>query len=306
MNICFYNINHIGDVYFSSFFINLICKQNPSIHFYYYVIQGDVFLENIENIERITPNENQYNSILTNGSPPEDLLNKDVLNILLQNRMESCCGKVLQYNNTNYLFINTWCKAQYLNHNDFDFITAIQAYNNYINIINNIFGTTLTLDANKNNIIDQKLITYRKNAPTSIDNIENSIFIFNYKPRSYQYDMNRLNNFIENTSKTEKIILSTFDVKFINNNNITFIDRDYNIHPTPICDNLLLLWDIAIKCKIITIIPTGSSWTFFHLIDKIKTPQIYMLNDKHYQTQLNNNINFIIDQTKNIINYAQI
>ena len=216
MNICFYNIKHIGDVYFSSFFINLICKQNPSIRFYYYVIQGDVFLENIENIERITPNENQYNSKLTNGSPPEDLLNNDVLNMLQQNITESGFGKVLQYNNTNYLFINTWCKAQYLNHIDYDFITAIPAYNNYINVINNIFGIKINLDVNKNNIIDTNLITYKKINPicTNIPDLENTIFIFNFKPRSYPYDINRLNNFIQKASETTKIILSTYDSMF--------------------------------------------------------------------------------------------
>lgn len=308
MNICFYNTNHIGDVYFSSFFINLICKQNPSIRFYYYVIQGDVFLENIENIERITPNENQYNNTLTNGSPPEHLLNRDVLNILLQNRMESCCGKILQYNNTNYLFINTWCKAQYLNHIDYDFITAIPAYNNYINVINNIFGIKLNLEANKNNIIDTNLITYKKMNPTSTDipDLENTIFIFNFKPRSCPYDINRLNNFIQKASETTKIILSTYDSMFDKNNNITFIDRDYHIHPTPLCYNLLSIWDIAIKCKIICIIPTGSSWTFLHLLNKIKKSQIYIVNDNHYHTQLNNNINFLIDKPENIINCAWV
>jgi hypothetical protein len=49
MNICFYNMNHIGDIYFNYFFINVICKQNPNTHFYYYFINGDVFFENIIN-----------------------------------------------------------------------------------------------------------------------------------------------------------------------------------------------------------------------------------------------------------------
>ena len=74
MNVCFYNMNHAGDLYFSSLFIKLICNQNKDKNFYYYFIKGYVFFENIDNIKRISKIENNYLTTLINGNPLENLL----------------------------------------------------------------------------------------------------------------------------------------------------------------------------------------------------------------------------------------
>ena len=82
MKICFYNTNHIGDIYFSSFFINQICKKNPTINFYYYSIHSDIFFKNIENLKKITEINNVYTGELKNGNPPEDLIDKTFFNTM--------------------------------------------------------------------------------------------------------------------------------------------------------------------------------------------------------------------------------
>jgi hypothetical protein len=46
MNICFFNCNHIGDIFFAQPFILNICKNNPSVTFYYWFYIGHVFFEN--------------------------------------------------------------------------------------------------------------------------------------------------------------------------------------------------------------------------------------------------------------------
>ena len=65
--------------------------------------------------------------------------------------------------------------------------------------------------------------------------------------------------------------------------------------------NLLNIWEIAIKCVKILILPTGSSWTFLHKLNVIKQNQIFILNNTHYANLLNVNINFLLGETKNLI-----
>ena len=303
MDICFYNMNHIGDIYFNYFFLNIICKQNPNIHFYYYFINGDVFFENIKNISRIIPVESEYSSNLINGEPPENLLDNKILNILLQNNMQKTAYRKLIVDNKIYLFVNLWCASDVLSHTDFDFIAAIPKYSYLINKLNNDFLLNL-----KYIIVDNKqLIETEINKNLYYDTLNltgsflsEAIIIFNFKPRSVQFNMNLLNNFIYNLSKNNKIILTSYDKIFDGNANITFIDRDYKIYQTPKCQNLLIIWEIAVKCKNIVILPSGSSFLFFHKLDKIKETQLYMFNDVHYHDLLNKNVNYF--SNKNLLN----
>lgn len=293
--ICFYNMNHIGDIYFSSLFINLICKMNNDITFYYYSIIGDYFFEKIQNIERINKIENNYSNTLMNGNPPEELLDNSILKILLSNRMEREGAKYIQINSEKILFVNTWCKSCFLNHEDFDINSAIFSYINLIKILNSNFNLTLSFKINKPN----DLIKYMDNYHLDNGNIDidgSSIFIFNYCPRSVNFNMYEYNKFILNLSKTNKIILSCYSNVFQDNVNIKFIDKDYNINFLPNCKNLIQLWEIAIKCNKIIIIESGSSWTFLHKINEIKPNQIFMYNNNNnYCQRLNETINVLFN-----------
>ena len=307
MNICFYNMNHIGDIYFSSLFIQLICKLNKHYNFFYYFINGDIFFKNILNIQRISSIEDSYLGNLINGSPPENYLNNQVLTLLLNNKMESVGAKNLLFNGKDYLFINTWCNSEYLKHRDYDILNAIESYYKLIQLLQSNHNLNLCFKINKpldliEHINEENIMCEKNNY--NVDDY--TIFIFNFKPRSLEFDLGRLNNIILNLSKSKKIILSSYDILFDNNNNIKFIDRDYNIYPTPNCINLLNIWEIAIKCDKIILLPTGSSWTFLHKLNVIKQNQIFMLNNTYYANLLNENINFLLGENKNLINVRNL
>jgi hypothetical protein len=302
MDICFYNLNHIGDIYFSSLFINIICKLNKQYKFYYYFINSDIFFKNITNIQRLYPIEDNYLGNLINGSPPEKHLNNNVLEFLLTNKMESIGAKNIQVNGKNILFINTWCASEYLKYRDYDILNAIEAYKNLILLLQLHHNVNLSFKINKPleliEHINEENSIYTKNN-YNID--DDTIFIFNFKPRSLIFDLHSLNNIILTLARSKKIILSSYDILFDNNINIKFIDKDYNIYPTPNCMNLLNIWEIAIKCEKILILPTGSSWTFLHKLNIIKQNQIFILNNTHYANLLNKNINFLLEENKNLI-----
>jgi hypothetical protein len=304
MDICFYNLNHIGDIYFSSFFINLICKQNPYINFLYYFINGDIFFKNIPNIQRICPIENHYLGNIINGSPPENLLNNQVIKFLQNNEMETAGAKTIKFNGKNILFINLWCNSSYLKHIDYDITHAIKSYEKLIQILQSNHNLSLCFKINQ----PIELIEHINEKNIMIDEKDNynidtdTIFIFNFKPRSELFDTNKLNKFILNLSKDNKIILSSYDSTFDNNINIKFIDKHYNIHPNPSCVNLLNIWEIAVQCNKIVLLPTGSSWTFLHKLNIIKQNQLFMFNNSQYCNLLNKKINFLLGENKNLIN----
>ena len=303
MDICFYNMNHIGDVYFNYFFLNMICKQNPNIHFYYYFINGDAFFENIKNISRIFPIESEYSCNLINGEPPENLLNNKILQMLIKNNMQQTIYKKLIVDNKEYLFVNLWCNSYFLSHIDFDFISAIPKYINLIDKLNNdfLFNLNFKIIDNKQ-LIETELSENLKFGTLNLTEqiLNESIIIFNFKPRSLSFNMDVLNKFIYTLSKYNKIILTSYDKMFGDNKNISFIDRDYKICNTPKCDNLLFIWEIAVKCKHIIILPTGSSFLFFHKLDKLNENQIHMFNNVQYCDSLNKNTNYFAN--KNIVN----
>jgi len=283
--------------------------MNNDIKFYYYSIIGDYFFEKIQNIERIDKIENNYSDTLMNGNPPEELLDNSILKILLSNVMEREGAKYIEINNEKILFVNTWCKSCFLNHEDFHMTSAIYSYINLIKILNSNFNLTLTFYQNNNSFIDLvKSSTFIEQTPNEllykerVTNIDSStIFIFNYCPRSVDFNMYEYNKFILNLSKTNKIMLSCYSNVFKDNVNIKFIDKDYNINFLPNCKNLIDLWEIAIKCNKIILIESGSSWTFLHKINEIKPNQIFMYNNNYYCQRLNDTINVLSDNKFNLI-----
>ena len=295
-NICFYNMNHIGDIYFSSLFINLICELNKNYTFYYYSINGSIFFEKNKNINRIVPLEKNYLNELTNGVPPENLLNNEILQLLINNNMQQTSTKNMKINNINVLFINTWCASELLNHTDFDIQHAMPAYKNLIENINKHYHLNIEFKINiPNDLINNVL-------EVSDNELINKIFIFNFIPRSINFDINNLNNYILNQSQHNKIILSCYNDIFKNNTNIEFCDKTYNIYPEPTCNNLINIWEIANKCNKIILLPSGCTWTFLHKLNNFKQNQLYMFNSFKYCNILNNSINYLLRQNKNLIN----
>jgi len=305
-NICFYNMNHIGDIYFSSIFVNLICKSNKNMNFLYYCICGDNFYEKIPNIQRINRIDSDYSNNLKNGNPPEELVNNEILNILIQNNMQKQYSKIIEYNNKNILFVNTWCASDCLHHTDYDLETAISCYEILIQKINSDYILKLKFENNLNEIMndmfDVRINIYDKLDNNSlVNNLEETIFIFNYLPRSEHFDINFFHNFILILSKNCKLILACYDSIFDNNENIKFIDKDFNIYPDPKCLNLIYIWEIASKCNKVILLNTGSSWTFLHKLKTLKTNQLFLFYSNSYLNRLNKLINILCNENKNLI-----
>lgn len=308
---------HIGDVYFTSLFVNIICKSNEHNNFYYCFIHGDVFFKNISNIKNICPIKNNYNRNLINGQPPENLIHNDILNILLNNNMCDINAKIIQINDENILFVNTHGKClEFIT--DYNFYYNIRRTKTLVDFLNVEFN--LTLECNINYFFDNplKIIEhfcdyndFHQNVCENINecSFNDSIFIFNYVPRSLTFECNPFYDFIVNLSKKNKLILATYNKLFDDNPNVTFIDKKYNIHPDPNCENLIKIWNIAIKCKNVILLPTGSSWTFLHKLHEIKENQLYIYNDKcndtDYCDKLNNNISFLLNKKMFLIQRAE-
>jgi hypothetical protein len=98
--------------------------------------------------------------------------------------------------------------------------------------------------------------------------------------------------------------LSCHNSIFNDNPKIKFIDKDFNIHYKPSCENLLELWEIASKCKQVILLPSGSNWTFFHKLHIIKENQLFITN-QDYQKKLNNIIQFF-NEKENLVNFINI
>jgi len=299
MKICFFNTNHIGDIYFSSFFIRKICQLNPEVDFYYYCIQGDIFFQGVSNIHRIDNFQNNYNCELVNGEPPERILDNSMLSFILENIGSYTKYKVEIYNGEEILFINTWC---YVNkYTDFELISANNCWSNIVERTNREYGFELKYECSvyKDLIYDIHLEFCQKE-DCAID-YDHTIFIFNYKPRSLDFDYNKLCDYILNISETKIVLLACYESRFMGLPNIRFIDRDFGLYPSPSCLNLLQIWKIVKKCNKIIILPTGSSWTFFHELDDLWMDQIYMFKSSSYCNSLNNMISLTYPNIQNMI-----
>lgn len=316
MKICFYTLLHIGDVYLSSFFINHLCNLNKDKQFYYYFICGDVFFSDTINIKRL--NIEEYNKSLynhykfKNGEPPENYIDNKLLNFLKSNNMDKKGTNILNYNDDEILFINTWCVSDILNTDDFNIQTYNNAFSKLIKYVNDNYKLDLVYNLdNYYMLLNYNNYDNIKNDNISLDiDYDNTIFVFNFQPRSYNYNLNNLYNYCLNNilKQNKKIIFTNYTNEFYNIENVKFIDRDFNIEYDYTCVNLIKIWSIAIKCNKIIILGTGGSWTFNHLLKDIKDNQIYYFNDGYHAnvggityTQLLNNNIYLLSNRKNLI-----
>lgn len=305
MKICFYSMAHIGDVYLMSILMNIICKSNKNIQFYYYTILGDTFFKHLKNLKRINEYE-EYNDILIDGNPPENLLkNKLFINKYLYTTFDNLIRDIdgeFSEKNSDFLLINTHCGI--VGHNDFEIIDMIEKWKDKINYLNikyklnirfipNPKDMIIPFGTNENNIKLESIVntSYKK-----------KFFIYNYCPRSLgnfliEYKT-YFNNYVLNILQQNKdtiFIFSTYDKLFDGRENIIFCDRDLNIKPERSCINLETTWNLAKTCDLVLLTISGSSWTFLN--DEIDTfKNIYLFTYPHFEgyvKKLNDNIKFL-------------
>lgn len=305
MKICFYNLAHIGDVYLMSILMNIICKSNKNTQFYYYTILGDTFFKHLKNIKRINEYE-EYNNILVDGSPPENLLKKNYLiNQYLYTSFDNVIRDIdgdFSEKNSEFVLINTHCSI--VGHNDFDVIDMVEKWKDKINYLNTKYRFNLEFIPNPEDMIIP-FGTNENNIKLESIVYKKKFFIYNYCPRSFgefliEYKTN-FNNYVLNILQQNKdtiFIFATYDKLFDIDKNIIFCDRDLNIKPERSCINLETTWNLAKTCDLILLTVSGSSWTF--LTDETVTfKNIYLFtypNFEGYLKKLNNNIKFILQK----------
>jgi len=286
IDICFYNLFHIGDAYITSLIMNIICKSNIEMFFYYYIIKGNTFFSHIKNTKKIDDIKliHEINSL--ERANPYKLI--------------SCDSKKI-------LCINTWCRA--LRYQDYNITDALEKCNEIINKINNEFNINIKFNIKKCEMLhpikfspEQKFIDFKNNTNLNIS------FVYNFNSLSVPFHNNYILYLIHVLAKNieNKILI----IPFYNSNypvhkNILYLDRDFNIYPDENCDNLLKTWEIAKQCNSIIITTCGACWLFFDA-DIYKLPNIlyYHSNDGYTHdtdVKLNNNIKYFTNNNKNII-----
>jgi len=286
LNICFYNLFHIGDAYITSLIMNLICKANPEITFYHYIIKGNTFFSHIENTKKID-DENLIHEI-------NALEGKTPYKLILSNTKQFIC-------------INSWCAA--MGHRDYDITDALEKWNVKINTINTEFNMNIIFDIKKCNMLhpikfqaEQNFIDFKNNTKLNIT------FVYNFDSLSVPFHKNYIHHLINVLAKNIEnkiLIIPFYNSSYPVHKNILYLDKDFNIYPDSNCDNLLKTWEIAKKCNSIVITTCGACWLFFDEdIHNIPNILYYHSNDKYTHNadvKLNDNIKYFTNSSRNII-----
>ena len=310
MNICFFNCNHIGDIFFAQPFILSICKNNPSVTFYYWFYVGHVFFENkCSNLKYLENNIcREYKNKLVNGYPPEVQTNNDKR---LEQLFKSLAADyryphfIFSYKSIDYIALNVHCISMGCSR-DLCINSAIKSYINSINILNNKYGLNINNlnktndflpDITNTNINIDKFLKWH----TSNSN-KNYIFFYNFKTRSLDYfNTSEIIRQLSLLFTNLIFIVPVLDTELENLNNVKSCDTDFDCFYDSTCLNLLMIEKIQLFCKSIIIIPTGASWMFMNnniknYIDK----NIYILENEKYANLLNEWYNFCNSNNTNI------
>jgi hypothetical protein len=311
MNICFFNTQHFGDVFSFQPFILQICKNNPEINFYYWFILGHILYENkVNNLFYIENNIiPTYNNKIINGYPPENVLTCDenIKKMFIGNASNT--NFIFEYNNNKYIGINVWCHV--LKCPDFCFRELQYGFNNIINIVNTEHKLNINISNENNNILPtiknnvniNKFLEWEK-----INNDKTYIFFYNFKPRSLT--ALNYNSYIKNLAiifHNIIFIVPVFDESLINLENIKYCDKDFDCEYDTRCTNLLMIEKIQQFCKLIFIIPSGSSWLFLNDdVEKYDNNVIYLVEHHYYKNKLNNWYNIYTNNKNELINNIDI
>lgn len=304
MNICIYNLYHIGDAYFMSSMLNVLCKYNPGRTFYYAITVGDAFFRHIPNLQRIGAKTENYR-IFCNGLAPESLVDTRVLRWLQANTNRDTLWKRMHTSRGDFLFIHAWSSV--MGHNEFRHEHALRKWYELIQQLNSEYGLDLHYP-NPESI--PKDLMYQPNVHTEIPKhlmARSRVFVYNFRTRSVPvhphliYDIVRM---LRQRDGSIQIILPMYDAVLANVPNVLFCDRDFGIIPNPSCENLLHTWNIALMCDEIYILPCGACWLMYNdrvseLCGKVK---VYMANNPDYVEGLNQSLAYFTGTLDNIKN----
>jgi len=290
-NILFCSKAHFGDNFFSQPFVKHICDCNPNVTFYYYLILGHSFFENIPNLVNLESEfVDKYNIKLESGNPPEDLINdKDFFFNLIKEENGDLIE--FEYKNKQMITFNIWCS--FLNDaKDVEVISLNRGFIRKINILNNRYNLNLNYGINNIELLPTILKKPDINSflewKSTISENTPLIFAFNYIPRcSEKIDINSILCKLSCEYPEVIFIVPNYYYLFDNISNIKCCDRDFNFIETRSCINLIQIEKILSSCKIIISLISGSNWIFFNrnFVNYETRPNIFFLHNSNNYTK---------------------
>lgn len=308
MNVCVYNLYHIGDAYFMSSMLNVLCRNNPKRTFYYAVAVGDAFFRHIPNLRRIGDTADHY-EMFSNGIPPETLVNTGILGWLYHELGTDTPWKVIQCgpNGEKVLFVHSW--GSVLSYPEFRHELALQKWYELVQTLNTECG--LDLKFPEPSSVSKELLyqpVIHTDIPEQLSLPRRRRFIYNFRTRSVPSDPRLIHVLLHALYQRDKepvqTILPMYDPTLPCIPGITFCDRDYGIIPTPSCENLLHTWNIARMCDEVYILPCGACWLMFDQNMDTLPPKIVMIQSPDYTGGLNKSISYFTGTPDTIRNVA--
>jgi hypothetical protein len=262
MKIVFYNLNHIGDTYFSQPCIQTFCQQNADQDISVFVMYNWYIFAEIPNLKIISETKNNYKNLTLNGCPNICNITDDTcLNLysLLMHHKET---SYFVFNDT--LYINTWVAG-----NNFltlcaecDVLVCHQNFKKMVHHLNYEYHLNLCYEINDSflpvlpyvDIAD--FLDYRQ--------YKKIITYYNYTPQSCQQFPNINHNvIIYNLSKLfpDYIILCAIKSD-VDESNVICADM-FGCEITPSCENNVKLCYIAMNSDYVFSFDIGAC--FFYL-----------------------------------------
>ena len=306
--ICFYNVVHVGDTFFSEPFVRNFCGNNPDHTFYFWLLCGSFLYNDIKNIKLLDNSRisNMYKKKLSSGEPPEDNIeyDQDLKKMFISNH-DSPFFK-FKYNDDVFIAINTWCIALRC---ETDMIPS-QLNVGFYNVIQYI-NQSQRIQYVNNMVIPKNIIPKLPYVGDVKDfdgwattNSKKICFFYNYKPRSFFYpvDYNKVVRDLAVSQKGYIFIVPRYEPSLANIPNIKFCDNDFGCIETPDCRNLVMIEKITRSCDIIVTLPTGSSWFFFNENVIAQTNKKYILSGPTFEKKINDWFSYSSSSNKKIIN----
>lgn len=303
MNVCVYNLYHIGDAYFMSSMLNVLCRYNQDRTFYYAVALGDVFFRHIPNLRRVR----NVAEIFANGA----LVDTGILGWLYHEIGTNVPWKVMDISGEKVLFIHSW--GSVLGHPEFRHELALQKWQELIHTIN--LECALDLKFPEPTTVLKELLyqpVIHTDIPKQLAMQARRRFIYNYRTRSVPFNPRLIHILLYALHQRDKqqgmptqMILPMHDPTLGDIPGLLFCDRDFGIVPTPDCENLLHIWNIARMCDEVYILPCGACWVIFdERIGTLHEKKIAMIQNPDYVSGLNKSISYFTDIPDTIKNVA--
>ena len=303
-HVCFYNIFHFGDIFFTQPFIKHICDANPNITFYCWFTVGHAAYEGIPNLIHLEPIDDVISSRI---SPEKNTLvyslkNKDSYKKFYEFFYEPYPHfdkdfSTFVYQGKSFISFNTWCASLYYTE-DMDYIYLLAGFIKKANLLNNIFGLSLNFDFYNHKMFPElPLIPMTDFFSTWLtkNRKKNLVFIYNYEPRAVSFmDKQNMNAIIGDICRSNPhihIIVPRYDAVFDGIENITCCDRDFGFTENRSCMNLLQIEHILQYCRLVVTLPSGSTWTFLnqHISSYADRTRFYLWGDYNvYAKKINN------------------